>query len=70
MSKSLARLFAVVMSLALVAAALQTKYLNDIFTVGRGEYGELGPLFIWVVVIGFVLPIAAIVLFGRRIVRN
>ena len=63
-------LMASLMNLALVAGALQTKYLNDIFTVGRGNYAELGPLFIWVVVIGFVLPIAAIVLFGRRVAHN
>ena len=63
-------LMASLMNLALVAAALQTKYLNDIFTVGRGDYAELGPLFIWVVAIGFILPIAAIVLFGKRIVRH
>ena len=31
-------LMASLMNLALVAAQLQTKYLNDIFVVGRGQY--------------------------------
>ncbi len=63
-------LMASLMNLALVAGQLQTKYLNQSFTVGRGEYAELGPLLITVVVIGFVLPIAAIVLFGRKAVKD
>ena len=40
------------MNLALVAGQLQTKYLNQMFAVGRGEYGELGVLLITVTVIG------------------
>ena len=36
------------MNLALVAGQLQTKYLNEIFVVGRGQYAELGPLMITV----------------------
>ena len=40
-------LMASLMNLALVAGQLQTKYLNDIFVVGRGQYAELGPLLIW-----------------------
>jgi len=63
-------LMASLMNLALVAGQLQTKYLNHAFTVGRGEYGDLGPLLITVVAIGFILPIAAIVLFGRRVARS
>jgi hypothetical protein len=63
-------LMASLMNLALIAGQLQTKYLNEIFTVERGQYAELGPLFIWVVAIGFMLPIAAIVLFGRRIAKT
>jgi hypothetical protein len=49
---------------------LQTKYFNQIFVVGRGHYDALGPLLIIVVAIGFILPIAAIVLFGRRVARG
>ncbi|HTS42592.1 MAG TPA: hypothetical protein VMH84_18860 [Xanthobacteraceae bacterium] len=63
-------LMASLMNIALVAGALQTKYLNEIFIVARGEYGELGPLFTWVVVMGFVIPVGAIVLFGRRVARD
>jgi hypothetical protein len=63
-------LMASLMNLALVAGQLQTKLFNEIFVVNRGQYGELGPLLITVVVIGFVLPVAAIVLFGRRIARH
>lgn len=63
-------LMASLMNLALVAGQLQTKILNQIFVVNRGQYDELGPLLIVVVAIGFVLPIAAIALFGRRIARG
>ena len=63
-------LMASLMNLALTAGSLETKYLNDIFPVDRGQYAELVPLYLWVVAIGFVLPIAAIVLFGKRIVRT
>lgn len=54
------------MNLALVAGQLQTKYLNHIFVVQRAEYSELGPLLITAAVLGFILPIGAILLFGRR----
>jgi hypothetical protein len=60
-------LMASLMNLALQAGALQTKYLNDIFPVARGEYGELGMLMVSVVSLSFVVPIAAIALFGRRV---
>jgi hypothetical protein len=49
---------------------LQTKYLNDIFVVGRGEYTALGPLLIWAVALAFIIPVAAIVLFGKRAVAH
>jgi hypothetical protein len=60
-------LMASLMNLALVAGQLQTKYLNEMFAVGRGEYGELGALLIIVTVIGLVVPLTAILLFGRRV---
>jgi hypothetical protein len=63
-------LMASLMNLALVAGQLQTKYFNQVFVVNRGHYDELGPLLIIVVAIGFILPIAAIVLFGRRVARG
>jgi hypothetical protein len=53
-----------------VASQLQTKYLNDIFVVGRGQYAELGPLLIWAVGLSFIIPVAAIVLFGKRAVTH
>ena len=45
------------MNIALVASQLQTKYLNDIFVVGRGQYAELGPLLIWAVALSFIIPV-------------
>jgi hypothetical protein len=60
-------LMASLMNMALVAGQLQTKYLNQLFVVGRGEYAELGSLLIIAVVLGLVIPLAAIVLFGRRV---
>jgi hypothetical protein len=60
-------LMASLMNLALVAAQLQTKYLNQIFSVARGEYSELGMLLIVVMALGLVVPLTAIVLFGRRV---
>jgi MFS family permease len=59
-------LIASLMNLALVAGQLQTKYLNEIYAVARGEYGELGVLLITVTVLGLILPLAAILIFGRR----
>ncbi len=63
-------LMASLMNIALVASQLQTKYLNDIFVVGRGQYAELGPLLIWAVALSFIIPVAAIVLFGKGAVRH
>lgn len=60
-------LMASFMNLALVAGQLQTKYFNQWFEVTRGVYDTLGPLVITVVAIGFVLPMTAILLFGRRV---
>jgi BT1 family len=60
-------LMASLMNLALVAGQLQTKYLNEMFAVGRGEYSELGVLLITVTVLGLVVPLTAILLFGRRV---
>jgi hypothetical protein len=60
-------LMASLMNLALVAGQLQTKYLNEIFVVGRGDYAELGHLLVTATALGFVVPLAAIIIFGRRI---
>ncbi|MBM3528389.1 MAG: folate/biopterin family MFS transporter [Alphaproteobacteria bacterium] len=63
-------LMASLMNLALVAGQLQTKYLNQVFVVGRGVYDHLGPLILTVVGMGFVIPIAAILLLGARVAKR
>jgi MFS family permease len=63
-------LMASLMNLAMVASQLETKYLNDVFVVARGQYGELGRLLIWVVALGFIIPVATIMLFGRRAITH
>ena len=60
-------LMASLMNMALVAGQLQTKYLNQLFVVGRGDYSELGALLLIAAGLGLVIPLAAIVLFGRRV---
>jgi hypothetical protein len=41
--------------------------LNEIFVVGRGDYGNL-PYIVGVsLILGFVVPLAAIFAFGRRL---
>jgi hypothetical protein len=60
-------------NLALAASQLGTKYLNELYVVTRevrdaasgavkvpADYGELGTLFVVVIVIGLVLPLAAV----------
>jgi hypothetical protein len=54
------------MNIALVAGALQTKYLNVLFEVGRGSYANLAALTIAAVAIGFIVPVAGILAFGKR----
>ena len=63
-------LMASFMNMALVAGQLQTKYLNQIFVVQRGEYFELGPLLLTAAALGLVVPIGAIALFGRKSVNS
>jgi hypothetical protein len=60
-------LMASLMNLALMAGNLGTKYLNLIFPVGRGDYANLPALVVAAIIIGLVLPLAAILLFGRRV---
>jgi BT1 family len=60
-------LMASLMNLALVAGQLQTKYLNQTFTVGRGDYGELGVLLVTVTALGFLIPVGTIALLGRKV---
>jgi MFS family permease len=60
-------LMASFMNLALVAGQLQTKYLNQIFAIERGQYDNLPTLLAVVVAVGFIVPIVAILLVGRRV---
>ncbi len=60
-------LMASLMNIALVAGGLATKYLNQILVVARGEYANLPMLLGAVLAIGFVMPVAAILLVGRRL---
>jgi hypothetical protein len=60
-------LMASLMNLALQAGALQTKYLNLLFHIERGSYGNLPALVVTVMVVGLLLPLTAIAIFGRRI---
>lgn len=59
-------LMASLMNLALVAGQLLTKYLNRAFDIDRGQYGELPELVVVAIAIGFVVPMIAILAFGRR----
>jgi hypothetical protein len=52
-------------NLALSAASLGTNYLNQIFIVDRGNYGELGRLMITVSLIGLVLPVGTVLAVNR-----
>ena len=60
-------LMASFMNTALTAGDLMTKYMNLIFVVERGNYAELPALTVWVTIIAFVLPLAAIALWRRHI---
>ncbi len=60
-------LMASLMNMALVAGQLQTKYLNEIFVVQRGDYSELGALLITAACLGLLMPLGAIALFGRKV---
>jgi hypothetical protein len=60
-------LMASFLNLALVAGQLATKYMNQLFVIERGSYQELPALAVTVIAIGLVVPLAAILAFGRRI---
>jgi BT1 family len=59
-------LIASLMSLAIVASQLLTKYLNLMFPIDRGAYEGLPALVMAVIAIAVVLPLAAIVALRRR----
>ena len=60
-------LMASFMNLALVAGQLQTKYLNQIYVVDRGAYEWLPALVVTSVTVAVAIPLAAILLFGRKV---
>lgn len=60
-------LMASFLNLALIAGQLATKYLNLIFVIERGQYAELPALVVTAIVLSVVIPLAAILAFGRRI---
>ena len=49
-------------NLALSASSLGTKYLNRMFVIERGQYGELGGLMTTVIVLSLVLPVLTVVI--------
>ena len=59
-------LMASLMNVVLVAGQLQTKYLNVLFEVGRVAYANLPARTIAAVTIGFIVPVAGILAFGKR----
>jgi BT1 family protein len=60
-------LMASLMNLALVAGQLQTKYLNEIYVVARGNYENLPYIVACGLALGFFVPLATIYAFGRRL---
>jgi MFS family permease len=60
-------LMASFMNAALTAGDLMTKYMNMLFVIDRGKYEALPALTVWVTVIAFVLPVAAIIAWRKRV---
>ena len=60
-------LMASLMNLALTAGTLGTKYLNLIYHVDRDHYVNLPSLVVTAYIVSFALPLAAILVFGRRV---
>jgi len=52
-------------NLALSASQLGTAYMNRIFIVGRGDYSQLGDLFIASTSLGLIVPIATVLIINR-----
>jgi MFS family permease len=53
-------------NLALSASSLGTNYLNELFIIERGHYGELGHLMIVATIIGLILPVATVLVVNWR----
>jgi hypothetical protein len=60
-------LIASLMSLAIVASQLLTKYLNLLFPIDRGAYEQLPSLVLSVIIAAVVLPLSAILTLRRRL---
>ncbi|MCB1505060.1 MAG: hypothetical protein KDJ47_08800 [Hyphomicrobiaceae bacterium] len=60
-------LMASLMNLALVAGQLQTKFLNELYVVGRGDYQLLPTLYVTALIAQVAIPLVAIAVFGRRV---
>jgi MFS family permease len=60
-------LMASFMNVALSAGDLMTKYMNMIFVIDRGKYEQLPALTVWVLLITVVIPVAAILLWRKRV---
>jgi hypothetical protein len=60
-------LMASLLNLALQAGQMFTRYLNLIFHIERGSYANLPALTVVAILVGFVLPMAAILILGRRV---
>ena len=63
-------LMASLMNLALVAGEVGSKMLNTVFVIGRGSYEALPPLAWSVAILGLAIPLAVLVLLGRRVVAE
>jgi uncharacterized membrane protein (UPF0136 family) len=53
-------------NLALSASSLGTNYLNELFIIARGQYGELGHLMIVATIIGLIFPVATVLIVNWR----
>jgi MFS family permease len=52
-------------NVALSVSSLMTNYLNVVFVIERGNYSELGGLFITVVAIGLVVPVMTVIVVNQ-----
>mgnify|MGYP000859455569 FL=1 len=60
-------LMASFMNLALVTGQLMTRHLNEAFVIQRGNYDALPALYVTVLVLQLLIPLTAIIAFGRRV---
>lgn len=58
--------FSAFTNLALSAGSLLTKHINQLFVIERGDYSRLGTLMVIVLLINFLLPIAAVIYFHPK----